>query len=56
MGRFETLRATLRELKAASLAKAQQYDTLPSAGVADPVAARLERIERVELEILLLER
>lgn len=56
VARLETLRATLRELGAASSAKAQQYDTPPSAGVADPVAERLERIERVELDILLLER
>ena len=56
VARLETLRATLRECEAYSSARAQQYDTLPSAGIADPVAERLERIDRVELDILLLER
>lgn len=57
IARLEALRADLRTLDALSSAKGQTYDALPCLGyLRDAVSARLERIERVEQDILYLER
>ena len=57
VARLEALRADLRTLDALSSAKGQTYDALPCLGyLRDAVSARLERIERVEQDILHLER
>ena len=57
VARLEVLRADLRTLDAMSSTKGQTYDGLPcSRYPQDAVSARLERIERVEEDILHLER
>lgn len=57
VARLEVLRTDLRVLDAASSMKAQNYDGTPGAGYpSDSVSVRLQRIERVEEDILHLER
>ena len=56
VARLEVLRTDLKVLDALSSVGAQRYDAPPSEGGADPVSARLERIEKVEADILHLER
>ena len=52
VARLEVLRTDLKVLDALSSVGAQRYDAPPSEGGADPVSARLERIEKVEADIL----
>lgn len=57
MARLEVLRADLRILDAASSVKVQAYDGVPGSGdPQDAPSARLIRIEKVEEDILRLER
>lgn len=57
MARLEVLRADLRILDAASSVKVQAYDGVPGSGApSDSVSGRLQRIEKVEEDILHLER
>ena len=56
VARLEALRSELKRLDVMSSVGAQQYDASHSEGIADPVPARLERIEKVEADILYLER
>lgn len=57
MARLEVLRADLRILDAASSVKVQAYDGVPGSGdPQDAPSARLIRIEKVEEDILHLER
>ena len=51
VARLEALRSELKRLDAMSSVGAQRYDAPPSEGIADPVSARLERIEKVEADI-----
>ena len=55
--RLEVLRADLKVLDAASSVKVQNYDGIPGSGThSDSVSGRLQCIEKVEEDILYLER
>jgi hypothetical protein len=57
VARLEVLRTDLRMLDAASSVKVQNYDGVPGSGYpSDSVSGRLQRIEKVEEDILHLER
>ena len=57
VARLEVLRTDLKVLDAVSSVKVQTYDGVPGSGSpSDAVSARLERIERVEQDILYWER
>lgn len=57
VARLEAMRTNLRVLDAASSVKGQNYDGIPGSGYpSDSVSGRLQRIEKVEEDILHIER